>query len=83
MTADEAIKYYDKRFSIETGYRDKHLFQARTTSIHLSIRYVIFLCAIMLWNLWQAFMILVSRTVNRYTNRLSSWRRQIRTVKLF
>ena len=72
LTADEAIKFYDKRFSIETGYRDKHLFQARTTPINLSVQFVIFLFAIMLWNLWQAFMILASKPFNGYTNRLSS-----------
>ena len=83
LTPEEAEQQYDLRFSIDSGYRDKHAFQARTSSDHLSVRLIIFLFAIMLWNLWQAFLVLVARRSTRAISFLMRWRRQLRTIRLF
>ena len=48
-----AGRLYKRRFNIETGYRDKHLFQPRTCSVNLSTRLFLFLIAIFFWNVWQ------------------------------
>jgi len=53
ITPRQAEKLYKYRFNIETGYRDKHLFQPRTCSVNLSTRLFLFLIAIFFWNLWQ------------------------------
>lgn len=53
ITPKQADKLYKLRFNIETGYRDKHLFQPRTCSVNLSTRLFLFLIAIFFWNLWQ------------------------------
>lgn len=79
----EAEKLYSRRFSIETGYRDKHVFQARTTSPHLSIRLLLYLIAIVLWNLWQAFLFSVFPHKTTTLSQVNQWRRRIRTVKRF
>ncbi len=55
ITPKQADKLYKLRFNIETGYRDKHLFQPRTCSVNLSTRLFLFLIAIYLWNIWQVF----------------------------
>ena len=83
VTPNDAGKLYSTRFGIETGYRDKHVFQARTSTNYLSVRLIIFTFAIMLWNLWQAFLVVVSRFANKYVSRVGEWRRQARTVRLF
>lgn len=83
LTPEEADRLYRQRFAIETGYRDKHPFQARTCSKNLSVRLLLFLFAILLWNLWQAFLLLVNRGSIALQKRLTAWRRQLRTVKLF
>lgn len=79
-TADTLFR---SRFGIETGYRDKHKFQGITTSNHLSIRLILFLFAIVLWNLWQAFVILVFPKRNYSLKRIARWRRQAKTIKRF
>lgn len=83
FTPEEAERTYKHRFAIETGYRDKHLFQARTTSKNCSIRLMLFLFAIILWNLWQSFLLAVFPRTNRPLRRLTRWRRQARTIKRF
>ncbi|MFX0092261.1 MAG: hypothetical protein ACFFBD_10910 [Candidatus Hodarchaeota archaeon] len=83
ITPEEAVRMYKHRFAIETGYRDKHLFQARTTSKHRSIRLMIFLFAISLWNLWQSFLLAVFPRTNRPLSRFACWRRQTRVIKRF
>lgn len=83
LTPEEVEQWYSKRFNIESGYRDKHLFQARTTSKILSIRYLILAFAFIFWNLWQIFLMLVSCAQNYSLNRVSKWRRELRTIKLF
>ena len=83
LTPEEVKQWYSKRFNIESGYRDKHLFQARTTSKILSIRYLILAFAFIFWNLWQIFLMLVSCAQNYSLNRVSKWRRELRTIKLF
>lgn len=83
LAPEEADRLYRQHFAIETGYRDKHPFQARTCSSHLSVRLLLFLFAILLWNLWQAFLLLVNHGSLPPKKRLVAWRRQLRTVKLF
>jgi hypothetical protein len=83
LSPAEAEALLSKRFGIETGYRDKHVFQARTVSKNLAFRLLLFLMAIMLWNTWQAFLLLVKRTGQHALNRVTAWRRRSRTVKLF
>jgi len=48
LTPPEAEQAYRKRFGIETGYRDKHLLQGRTTSKDLGVRLSLFGMACML-----------------------------------
>ena len=83
ITPAEADRLYKKRFGIETGYRDKHPFQARTCSKHMSVRLLLYLFAIMEWNLWQLFLLLANRGQTTSRDRLTMWRRQLRTIKLF
>ena len=58
-TPEEAEQWYGKRFNIDTGYRDKHQFQARTSSKALAVRYLILLFAYIFWNLCQIFFLIV------------------------
>jgi len=58
LTPQAAEQLYGKWFGIETGYRDKHLLQGRTTSKELAVRLVILGMAWMLWNLWRTFLLL-------------------------
>ena len=83
LSPKEAEKLYDRRFGIESGYRDKHIFQARTTSKNLSVRYILFLFAIILWNLWQTFLMLLTTPKSTSLSCLAQWRRRLRTVRLF
>ncbi|MFX1533896.1 MAG: transposase [Promethearchaeota archaeon] len=80
---DVITNLYRIRFAIETGYRDKHQFQARTTSSHLSIRLMLFLFAILLWNLWQAFLLQVNSSTSYLLPRTNKWQRQLKTIKRF
>ncbi|MFX0062356.1 MAG: hypothetical protein ACFFC7_09235 [Candidatus Hermodarchaeota archaeon] len=79
----EAERLYSRRFSVETGYRDKYVFQARTTTLHLSIRLLLYLFAIILWNLWQAFLFSVFPHKTTPLPKVNQWRRRSRTVKRF
>ncbi len=83
LTPEEADKLYGLRFNIETGYRDKHSFQARTCSKHMAVRLLIFLFAIMLWNLWYIFLMSVSNGLNGTLTRINVWRRRLHTIKRF
>ena len=83
ITPKKAADMYKHRFAIETGYRDKHLFQARTTSNSVSIRLMLFLFAIILWNLWQSFLLAVYPRTDRPLKQIARWRRQARTIKRF
>lgn len=83
ITPDVAEAYYSLRFNIETGYRDKHLFQARTTAKTMDVRFFILLFAIVLWNLWQAFLIIAASKNPQTLDRIAKWRRQARVIKLF
>lgn len=83
ISPDEADSLYGIRFNIETGYRDKHLFQARTTSKEMAVRFFILLFAIILWNICQMFLFIVSRGSTGHLNQVVKWRRELRTIKLF
>lgn len=82
-TPEEAVQWYGKRFSIDTGYRDKHQFQGRTSSKTLAVRYLILLFAYIFWNLCQIFFLLVNRGLNKNLPRIAKWRREFRTIKVF
>lgn len=83
ITPEEAETYYKLRFNIETGYRDKHLFQARTTAKTMDVRFFILIFSFILWNLWQAFLILAASKNPEKLGRIAKWRRELRTIKLF
>ena len=68
---EEVEQWYSKRVNIESGYRDKHLFQARTTTKILAIRYLILAFAFILRNFWQILLMLVSREQNYSLNCVS------------
>lgn len=80
---EEAERWYGKRFTIDTGYRDKHQFQARTSSKTLAVRYLILLFAYIFWNLCQIFFLIVNRGRNKSLPRITKWRREFRTIKVF
>ena len=50
ITPKYADKLYNRRFHIETGYRDKHKFQLFTCTKILNTRLLTFLVAVLLWN---------------------------------
>ena len=64
-----ADKMYGKRFTIETGYRDKHKFKIFTCTKALSSRLLFFLIAVLLWNCWQIFLIWV-KSLKAYSKKL-------------
>jgi putative transposase len=45
-------KIYRKRWGIETGYRMRNVFRARTTSKNYKIRLFLFMLSVCLYNLW-------------------------------
>ena len=83
LTPQEAEQEYRKRFAIETGYRDKHCLQGRTTSTHLAVRLVLFGMACMLWNLWRTFLMLGPDPTQGTLSRVGRWRRRLRAINRF
>jgi len=81
LTAEESIQWYEKRFSSETGFRDKHRWQARTCSTSLSFRLVLIVFAVILWNLWQAFLILVHWRRSSRIPASACHRRRLKPIK--
>jgi hypothetical protein len=49
----EAEANYGKRFAIDSGYKDKHAFLARTSSQSWVVRLVLFLVSVLMWNTWR------------------------------
>lgn len=47
------IKLYKKRWNIETGFRVCDEARIKTKSMHIVVRYFLFLCGIVLYNLWK------------------------------
>jgi hypothetical protein len=82
LSASEAIKFYSQRFLIETGYRDKHKFQAQTCSRSASIRIFFFVLACILWNIWQIFLHSVGRTDKSSIRRKYQWRYRLPVIQL-
>jgi hypothetical protein len=83
LTPKEAERVYGRRFGIETGYRDKHLLQARTTSKHMAVRWVLFGMACMLWNLWRTFLMQGPDPSKGTLTRVEVWRRRLRAINRF
>ncbi len=50
---EEAEANYNKRFSIDSSYKDKHAFLARTSSRSWVVRLVRFLASVLLENVWR------------------------------
>ncbi len=50
---DEVEVNYDTRFAIDSGYKEKHSFLARTSSRSWAVRLVLFLISVLLWNVWR------------------------------
>ena len=82
LNASEAIKLYSTRFLIETGYRDKHKFQAQTCSRSASVRIFFFVLACILWNIWQIFLRTVIRTNKSSVRRKYQWKHRIPVIRL-
>jgi len=82
ITPEEAISWYKHRFGIETGYRDKHLFQGRTCSKSIEIRLILYDLPMILWNIWQVFLVLLKDVNYKINKKLNQWRKEIRTIRL-
>jgi len=50
---EDAEANYNKRFGIDSGYKDKHAFLAKTSSRSWVVRLVLFLVSCLLWNVWR------------------------------
>ncbi|MHA1612619.1 MAG: hypothetical protein ACTSYU_11245 [Promethearchaeota archaeon] len=53
LSVEEVEQIYQRRFSIETGYRDQHIVRPHIKSKVRAIRFLIFMIAILIWNVWQ------------------------------
>ena len=53
LAPEEAEANYDTRFGIDSGYKEKHSFLARTSSRSWAVRLVLFLISALLWNVWR------------------------------
>ncbi len=54
------FKWYSKRWGIETSYRVKGDFKARTTSKYYSVRLFYFMWSVSLYNLWVLVSLIVA-----------------------
>ncbi len=50
---EEAIRTYNKRFTIDSGYKEKHAFQAVTSTRSWAVRLLLFVISVLLWNTWR------------------------------
>jgi len=53
QSVEEAEANYNKRFKIDSSYKDKHAFLARTSSRSWAVRLVLFLVSVLLENAWK------------------------------
>ncbi len=83
FTPAQAKQLYSERFGIETGYRDKHFFQAPTCSRSASVRLVLVIMACLLWNIWQLFRGLSRRVDFHPIARKYLWRHRIAVIRFF
>ena len=85
ITPQKADLLYKHRFSIESGYRDKHKFQIFTCTKILSTRLLIYLFAILLWNCWQSFLIWmhISQIYVEFTSRQQSLWLSITCIRFY
>ena len=77
LTIHSAEKIYGKRFNIESGFRDAHLFQPRTNSSNISVR----LMLIFIGKVWENMMEYCSEGESKGTVRRQLMMKQIRTFK--
>lgn len=53
LSVEDAINLYVRRFAIDGGYKEKHTFQAVTSSRNWAVRLLLFLISVLLWNVWR------------------------------
>jgi hypothetical protein len=53
LSVKDAIALYEWRFAIDNGYKEKHSFQAVTSSRNWAVRLLLFVISVMLWNVWR------------------------------
>ena len=77
LTIHSAEEIYGKRFNIESGFRDTHLFQPRTNTSNISVR----LMLIFIGKVWENMMEYCSESESKGTVRKQVMMKQIRTFK--
>ncbi len=77
LTIRSAEEIYGKRFNIESGFRDTHLFQPRTNTSNISVR----LMLIFIGKVWENIMEYCSESESKGTVRKQVMMKQIRTFK--
>jgi hypothetical protein len=77
LTIHSAEEIYGKRFNIESGFRDTHLFQPHTNSSNISVR----LMLIFIGKVWENMMEYCSESGSQGTIRKQIMMKQIRTFK--
>lgn len=78
LTITAAEELYGRRFNIETGFRDTHLFQPRTNTSNISVRLALVFTAIVWWNVYEYSV----GTRKHGTTRKDEWISQVRTFRL-
>lgn len=61
--AEHIAELYRKRWSIETGYRTKKQFRAKTTTPNNTVRMIYFFMECLLYNAWYCIRTIVSTTI--------------------
>ncbi len=77
LTIHSAEEIYGKRFNIESGFRDTHLFQPCTNTSNISVR----LMLIFIGKVWENMMEYCSESESKGTVRKQVMMKQIRTFK--
>jgi hypothetical protein len=77
LTIASAEDLYFRRFHIETGFRDTHLFQPRTNTSNISVRLMLIFIA----RVWENMMEYCSESEGKGTVRKKQMKKQIRSFK--
>ena len=77
LTIHAAEVIYGKRFNIESGFRDMHLFQPHTNSSNISVRLMLIFIA----KVWENINEYCSESVSKGTARKQIMMKQVRTLK--
>ena len=76
LTIHSAEEIYGKRFNIESGFRDAHLFQPHTNSSNISVR----LMLIFIGKVWENMMEYCSESKSKGTVRKQIMMKQIQNI---